>query len=61
MKRGYSITVDIVKKMLAKHKIGLVDLMVRRDDNILEWNPKYKAEMNAIMTTYFNSREDDGI
>jgi hypothetical protein len=35
------------------------DLLDHRDDNILEWNPKYRDEMNKLMETYFLNRDDD--
>jgi len=37
------------------------ELLIRRDDNILEWNPKYKDEMNSFMLTYFTNRADDSV
>ena len=35
------------------------DLIYRRDDNILEWNPIYRDQMNATMQKYFLTRNDD--
>jgi hypothetical protein len=37
------------------------ELFIRRDDNILEWNPTFKNDMNIFMKTYFTNRQDDSI
>jgi len=40
---------------------NISELFIRRDDNILEWNPKFKNEMNTFMKTYFMNRQDDSV
>jgi len=40
---------------------NLSELFIRRDDNIIEWNPKYINEMNSFMKTYFMNRQDDSV
>jgi hypothetical protein len=35
------------------------NIIIRRDDNILEWKPEYKELMNSYMKNYFNNRDDD--
>jgi len=38
---------------------SIKSLITRREDNIIEWAPKYKAKMNSYMQAYFNKRFDD--
>jgi len=40
---------------------NISELFIRRDDNILEWNPIFKKEMNAFIKTYFMNRQDDSV
>ena len=36
------------------------DVIIRREDNIIEWNKSYINIFNKIMLSYFISRNDDG-
>jgi hypothetical protein len=40
---------------------SLSQILIRRDDNILEWDNKYKQIINSYMINYFSNRHDDEI
>ena len=37
------------------------DILIRRSDNIIEWNPDYRDTFNTIMLNYFTIKNDDCI
>jgi hypothetical protein len=49
---------ELFKKLNIKN---LHDILVRRDDNILEWRPEYIDTFNQFMMNYFVKRNDDMI
>jgi len=60
--RKYVNVIDETKKKLTKFKLtDASDLVLRREDSILEWKPDYKTEMNTFMKTYFDERHEDEI
>ena len=46
-------------KIQSLNLTNLSELFIRGDNNILEWAPKYKNEMNLFMFKYFTNRDDD--
>ena len=58
--RQYSSINQIFYNVFIKFKINCIDdVYTRREDNILEWSPKYITVLNDIMLKYFNDRLDD--
>jgi hypothetical protein len=57
--RQYVSIHDVVGRCLKLNNKCLLDLVYRREDNLLVWNPKYKKDMNIIMLNYFKLRKDD--
>ncbi len=57
--RQYVSIHDVVSNYLKLHNKRLIDLVERREDNLLEWKPKYRKDMNTMMLNYFTLRKDD--
>ena len=49
------------KKINSFNITNMNELFIRRDDNIIEWNPKFKDVMNTFVKTYFMNRQDDSL
>jgi len=59
--RQYTSLNIILYDIISKLKITYIDeILVRRADNILEYNPNYLTLFNSIMINYFKKRNDDG-
>lgn len=60
--RQYKSILDLVQEKLKAMNVSkAIDIIVRRPDNIIEWNPKYKEKMNRMLRTYFMDRREDEI
>ena len=60
--RQYTSFLQILDNLLTQLNHPNIDtIYTRRDDNILEWSPKYITRFNTIMLKYFNKRYDDSI
>ena len=60
--RQYKSMIELVEDKLKNMGVAsAASLIVRRADNILEWVPKYRQEMNRMMRTYFEKRQEDDI
>jgi len=57
--RQYVSIHDVVSNYLSRRNIKLIDMVERREDNLLEWKPKFKNDMNIMMLNYFTLRKDD--
>ena len=59
--RQYNSINNIICDLIIKLNITSIDeILIRREDNILEYNNKYLALFNDIMLNYFKKRNDDG-
>ena len=59
--RQYNSINNIICDLIIKSNITTIDeILVRRVDNILEYNPNYLTLFNSIMLNYFKKRNDDG-
>jgi hypothetical protein len=59
-KRQYESRFEKLFKLFNDNNISSIkDVVIRRNDNILEWKQEYKALMNNYMINYFNNRDDD--
>jgi len=62
LNRQYRSIIDVVEdKLKDLNVVSAASLIVRRADNILEWAPSYKNEMNKLMKRYFAKRHEDDI
>jgi hypothetical protein len=60
--RQYRSMVELVEEKLKEMKVAsAASLIVRRADNILEWDPAYRSQMNKMMQTYFDKRREDEV
>lgn len=60
IKRQYYSRFIKVFELFKKNNISSIkDILIRRNDNILEWKPEYNDLMNCYMINYFNNRDDD--
>jgi hypothetical protein len=60
--RQYTSIHVMLFELLKKLKVENVDaVLLRRDDNILEWRPEYIEAFNQFMMDYFVKRNDDMI
>ena len=60
VKRQYVSRCTNLIILMNKHNItSLSQILIRRDDNILEWNNKYRQIINSYMINYFSNRHDD--
>ena len=58
--RQYNSINMIICDLIIKLNIRTIDeILVRRVDNILEYNPKYLTLFNSTMLNYFKKRNDD--
>ena len=59
-KRQYISRFEKLRDIFKQHNIeSLENIMIRGEDNVLEWSDAYKPIMNNYMLTYFNNRCDD--
>jgi hypothetical protein len=60
--RQYGSRHTMIQQMLSRHKLATIsDAVDRTSDGIFEWNPSYRSDMNEVLLTYFQNRDDDGI
>ena len=60
--RQYTSIHVMLFELFKKLKVDNVDtVLMRRDDNILEWRPEYIDTFNEFMMDYFVKRNDDMI
>lgn len=58
--RQYSNIHATIYNAFLKYKItDYSEILIRRDDSIIEYTPKYLTIFNDIMLTYFKQRDDD--
>jgi hypothetical protein len=57
--RQYVSIHNVVYNHLNRMQKTLSDIIERREDNLLEWKPKYRKDMNTMMLNYFTLRKDD--
>lgn len=62
VKRQYDSRYEpFLKYLQRKGLVKISDLVLRREDGILEWLPAYRDELNILMLRYFQERNDDAI
>lgn len=60
--RQYASMIHRIKEKLRLLQVkNGMDIFIRREDNILEWAPKYKDALNEMYRTYFKERQEDKI
>jgi hypothetical protein len=60
--RQYATREDVLWTFLqSKGLTRASQLLVRRDDGILEWRPEHRDACNALLLTYFQQRRDDSV
>jgi hypothetical protein len=61
-KRQYMTREEVLWSYLKSRRIDRISALVeRRDDGIFEWIPSHREELNALLLTYFQGRDDDGV